>query len=286
MRIALVGAGRAGTALALRWLAAGHEVAVAEHGEQTRQRQREFLPEAPLIAPKGACEQAEVVVLGVPDGVIAQVCEEVAPYICPGASVLHLSGATGLDALAAARVLGNGVLSLHPLQTFPSVEAALAVLPGTTMAVTALDEDGYELGERLALDAGGQPFRLADEDKPLYHAAAVFASNYLVAIMAEAEGLFTLAGLADPVPSFLPLARASLDNVGRLGPADALTGPVVRGDVETVRRNLEALADGAPAAVDAYVALARIALRVASESGRIDDEARSDIEEVLSQWNG
>lgn len=199
--------------------------------------------------------------------------------------MLHLSGATGLDALTAAGEGGISVLSIHPLQTFPTVEAALETVPGVPMAVTALDEEGYGLGERLSRDAGGEPFRLPDEAKPLYHAAAVFASNYLIAVMAQAEELFAAAGLPEPLSSFMPLARASLDNVELLGPADALTGPVVRGDAHTVRRNLEALAADAPDSVDAYASLARVLLGMAWRSGRIDAEARAEVEEVLSQWN-
>lgn len=286
MRIAVVGAGRVATALAVGWLAAGHEISVARHGEGTERRHRDFLPQTPLTAADRACAQADVVVLGVPDDLIAQVCAEVAPHAEAGASMLHLSGATGLDALTAAGEGGISVLSIHPLQTFPTVEAALATVPGVPMAVTALDEEGYGLGERLSRDAGGEPFRLPDEAKPLYHAAAVFASNYLIAVMAQAEELFAAAGLPEPLSSFMPLARASLDNVELLGPADALTGPVVRGDALTVRHNLEALAAHAPDSVDAYASLARVLLGMAWRSGRIDAEARAEVEEVLSQWNG
>jgi len=122
----VVGAGRVATALAVGWLSAGHEISVARHGEATERRHRDFLPQTSLSAADTACAQAEVVVLGVPDDMIAQVCEEVAPHVPTGASMFHLSGATGLDALAAAREAGINILSIHPLQTFPTVEAALA----------------------------------------------------------------------------------------------------------------------------------------------------------------
>jgi len=286
VKIAVVGAGRVATALAVGWLAAGHEISVARHGEGTERRHRDFLPQSPLTDADTACARADVVVLGVPDDLITQVCEEVVAHVPRGARMLHLSGATGLDALAAAKEVGIGVLSIHPLQTFPTVEAALATVPGVPMAVTAQEEESYELGERLSRDAGGEPFRLPDEAKPLYHAAAVFASNYLIAVMAQAEELFAAAGLQEPLTSFMPLARASIDNVELLGPANALTGPVVRGDGRTVRRNLEALAVDAPEAVDAYVSLARMLLGMAWRTGRIDAEARAGVEEVLSQWNG
>src|SRR4029453_12035689 len=101
-------------------------------------------------------------------------------------------------------------------------------------------------GGRGAADVGGRSFRLADEAKPIYHAAAVFASNYLVAITALAEELFSEAGMPGPPELFLPLQRATLDNVATMGPSAALTGPAVRGDAGTVSANLEALGKHAP----------------------------------------
>ncbi|HXF73347.1 MAG TPA: DUF2520 domain-containing protein, partial [Actinomycetota bacterium] len=164
------------------------------------------------------------------------------------------------------------------------VEAALERIPGCTVAVTAQDETGFALGELLARDLGARAIRLADREKPLYHAAAVFASNYLVATQALAEELFRRAGLAEPLEAFLPLSRATLDNVAAMGPGRALTGPAVRGDAGTVARNLEALGERAPEAIPAYVALARAALDLAVRAGRLDDAGRARVEEVLARW--
>jgi predicted short-subunit dehydrogenase-like oxidoreductase (DUF2520 family) len=173
---------------------------------------------------------------------------------------------------------------MHPMQSVPDVEAGVARLPGVHVAVTALDEPGFELGERLAADWGGIPFRLAEDRKPLYHAAAVFCSNYLVAVEGLAEQLFRAAGLDEPVPAFAPLAEATLANVVADGPALALTGPVARGDAGTVRRNLEAVAAHAPEAVPAYVALADAAVRLAVRGGRLGPGQASAIREVLGGW--
>src|SRR6185436_10395265 len=114
-----------------------------------------------------------------PDGAIGDVANTIAAAgaVTAGDTVLHASGATGLDALDAPRAAGARALSLHPLQTCPTVDAALERMAGA----------GFALSERLARDAGGRPFRLADEAKPLYHAAAVFASNYLVTVTALAH---------------------------------------------------------------------------------------------------
>jgi predicted short-subunit dehydrogenase-like oxidoreductase (DUF2520 family) len=127
------------------------------------------------------------------------------------------------------------------------------------------------------------PFHLADERRPLYHAAAVFASNYLVAVAGAAAQLFAAAGVPDPESAMRPLQRATLDNVGRLGPRDALTGPAVRGDAGTIDRNLRAIAGAAPGLVPAYVELCRVAVEVAGS--RLADDRRAKIEEVLRGWS-
>jgi predicted short-subunit dehydrogenase-like oxidoreductase (DUF2520 family) len=218
--------------------------------------------------------------------VIATVCSEMAEAGALGSAsaVVHASGATGLDALEAAASAGATTLSVHPLQTCPTVEAAVDAIPGAAFAVTALGEDGFALGERLARDAGGHPFRLADERKPLYHAAAVFASNYVVTVTALAEELERVAGVPDPIAALAPLQDATLANVRRVGAAEALTGPAVRGDAITLQRNLEALAEHAPDAVRPYVTLADLALALAERSRRVPPRGREAVEEVLVRW--
>ncbi len=184
-----------------------------------------------------------------------------------GAYVAHLSGALGLDALERVLDVGARRFAIHPLQTFPDVVHAVDGIPGCAVAVTADDEQGYLVAERIADDLLGEPFRLADGLRPLYHAAAVLASNDLVAVSALAAEAFAAAGIEDPVRAMQPLQRATLDNVGELGPARALTGPAARGDAGTIARNLEALERAVPAAVAPFVALARVALDLAERPG-------------------
>ena len=286
MDVAVVGAGRVGTALAVLLGRAGHRVVAASGREASRARVESWLPGVPFLPAAEAARAAEVVLLGVPDDVIPVVCEEIADGggFREGRFAAHLSGAAPLLALGPARAVGVHVLAMHPMQTVPEVEAGIERLPGAHVAVTAWDEEGFACGERLARDAGGHPFRLPEERKPLYHAAAVFCSNYLVVVEGLAERLFRRAGLEDPVPAFAPLAEATLANVLRAGPAAALTGPVARGDAGTVRRNLEALWAHAPEAVPAYVVLAESALDLAVRTGRLAPEARSGVEEVLEEW--
>jgi predicted short-subunit dehydrogenase-like oxidoreductase (DUF2520 family) len=279
--VAVLGAGRVGTAVAVLLAGAGHRIRAASGGDRSRARIQAHLPSVPFLPPAEAARGSTVIVLGVPDDRIDDVCASLRWR--SGQAVIHLSGSVSLAALARARDDGAAVLSVHPLQTVPDVEAGIARLPGSAFAVTAEDEPGYALGERLAADAGGRPFRLPDERKPLYHAAAVFCSNYLAVVEATAARLLTEAGVPDPRAAMAPLARATLENVLVDGPV-ALTGPAARGDAGTVGRNLEAVAAAAPDLVPAYVALADAALDIAEAGGRLDHAARARVEEVLARW--
>jgi predicted short-subunit dehydrogenase-like oxidoreductase (DUF2520 family) len=283
MRIAIVGAGTVGTAVAVRWLGAGHTITAVAGRDATRERAARWLPDVPVLDIADAAAGADVVAIGVPDDALSDVAAIIAGRVGPDASVLHLSGARGLDVLEPVERAGARALAVHPLQTFADVAGAIEAIPGAAIAVTARDDAGTALGEGLARDLGGRPFALADEDRPLYHAAAVFASNYLVAVSGEALALFATAGVPDAAAAMHPLQTATLDNVHRLGPQHALTGPAVRGDAGTIERNLEAVASAAPAMVAAYVSLCRAAMDVAGD--RLTDDRRHAVVEVLDRWS-
>ena len=286
MDIAVIGAGRVGTALAVLWGGAGHTIVAVTGRDAPVERAARYLPGIPVVPPGEAATRAEITVIATPDQAIAPSVAELAlagPAIS-GNVVAHVSGAQGLDTLSEAERAGAHPLALHPLQSFPTVEAGIERLPGSAAAVTARSEEVFSLGERLARDAGTVPFRLPDEARPLYHAAAVFAANYLATSMVLAERTMRAAGVADPLPLLAPLSRAVLENVVAMGPGAALTGPAARGEAETIRRNLEALAGVLPEAVAPYVALAQAALDVAVEAGRISAERRRGVEEVLAAW--
>lgn len=287
MNVAVVGAGRVGTAMAVLLHRAGHRVAAISGREASRERASRFLPRVALLDPVDAARAGDLVLVAVPDDRIAGLVEELAAggALREGQWVAHVSGALGLDVLRPAAVTGAGRLAIHPLQTFPDVVGALDRIPGSAMAVTSDDDAGHRLGERIARDLRAVPFRLEDAKRPLYHAAAVFASNYLIVTAGIAEGLFRDAGVPDPLGAMLPLLRASIDNVERLGPAGALTGPAVRGDAMTIERNLGALEGTAPTTVPAYVELCRAAIELAARAGRLSDEGRASLEDVLARWS-
>jgi len=285
MRVAVVGAGRVGTAVAVLLQRAGHTIVAVSGRGATRGRAASYLPGVRVVAPRDAVSDAELVIVGVPDDVIEETVLSLRDGVRAGQWIVHLSGASGLDVLDAARDAGARRLSLHPLQTVPDVTGAIERIPGSAMAVTADDEEGYLVAERLAEELLAEPFRLEDRFRPLYHAAAVFASNYLVATSSVAADLFSAVGVPDPVRAMSPLQRATLDNVELLGAERALTGPAVRGDAGTIARHLSALTEAAPEAIPAYVAMARIALDLGERAGRLPRDRRDACEDVLVRWS-
>jgi predicted short-subunit dehydrogenase-like oxidoreductase (DUF2520 family) len=211
-----------------------------------------------------AGQEADLVLVATPDAAIADTGLALADGLRPGALVLHLSGACPLEELGKLQTERPDITTgaLHPLQSLPSVELGLARLPGAWCAI-----EGPPAVERLALSLGMRPFRVAAGERARYHAAATIASNHLVALLGQAVRVAEAAGV--PAEALLPLVRTSVENVDALGAPDALTGPVARGDADTVARHLDALpADER----DAYRALAREALRL---SGRDDAALRA-----------
>jgi len=266
---ALVGPGRAGTSVALALVRAGWQpVAVAGRAvgsDSTRRAVARLGVPAVPVAAVGA--GATVVVIATPDAAIGDAARELAPRLEPGALVVHLSGARGLDALTAVTEVRPdcSVGALHPLQTFAATDPARVA--GAWAAIA-----GPPAVADLARDLGLHPFVVDDDHRAAYHAAAVVASNHLVALLGQVERLAEAAGV--PFDAFGPLIETTVANCAGRGPAAALTGPVARGDRATVVAHLDALPDGER---DAYRALALAALVL---SGRDDADLRALLQGV------
>ena len=206
-----------------------------------------------------------VVFLAVPDQAVEEVAAKLA-RLKPSRrlSFVHVSGAFGLGALDALR--DHPVGSFHPLQSFPAVRGPSA-FRGITVAVDASSPALMRRLRSLARAVGAKPRRVCDEDRVLYHAAAVYASNFVDVVVAEAVRLLGELGWseADATQALLPLVEGAVAGIRERGPVKALTGPIRRGDAETVRRHLEAL-DGLDRGAD-YRMLGKIALEIAVEAG-------------------
>jgi predicted short-subunit dehydrogenase-like oxidoreductase (DUF2520 family) len=241
--LAVVGRGRAGGSLARAAELAGIEVRVAGRDEVAE-----------------ACRGAGAVLLCVPDEAIASVCELIASD--PPPLVGHVSGATTLDALASAAASRAELFSIHPLQTFADAETSVE---GTPAAIAGSSERALDFARRLTEALGMRPFEVPEENRAAYHAAASIASNLLVALEESATDLLERAGVDDARELLAPLVLRTAANWSERGAA-ALTGPIARGDRETVERHRAAIAKSAPELIHLYEALAMRAEAVARAS--------------------
>lgn len=242
MRIVLAGPGRAGLAVALAARDAGHDI-VGVLGRAGAPAAAEDL-DSRVIDWEDLLPAADLLVIAVRDDAIGEVVERLALRAIGVTAAVHLSGSVGVRALDPLAEVGLVTGGFHPLQTLPDPEAGRRRLAGAWAGITAPDPELRSQLEALARSLGMQPFLLDDEVRPLYHAGAVAAANYVIGGLALAERLFGEAGV--PWDAAAPLVDAVIANAMELGPDDALTGPIARGDVSTVRRQLEAIRSSAP----------------------------------------
>jgi len=254
-RVAIVGHGRLGTAIAAALTRAG----ITVDGPYGR---RDSLAERLLADTRASTAAAnggpDAVLLCVPDAEVGAV----ASTIPAGAPVGHCSGATTLDVLAP-----HERFSLHPLMTVPA-DAPANVLTGVGAAVAGSTPRALALARRLAELLAMRPIEIAEADRAAYHAAACIASNFLVTLEAAAEQVAATAGLSGEL--LVPLVRATVENWAALGPDAALTGPVARGDERTIERQRAALAQRVPELLELFDACVdatrRLAARTTPES--------------------
>lgn len=285
MKFGIIGTGIVGTALAIQLEKAGHEC-VGVHTRSTasylrfcRYLNKEQLPLASLL------QEADWLFITTQDTEIRSAAESLSEQrvVKPGQIWIHCSGSLHSQILRVDPKLPYSCLSLHPLQAFADVESALEILPGTHFGIEGEDE---EQGEQIVRDLGGIPHRLRPGSKSAYHAGAVVASNYLVALAALAVELFEQAGIhrTEALQSILPLMKGTWHNLEELGLPQALTGPIARGDAQVVAKHLAAMS---PEIAEVYKLLGRRALDLAIEKKEAAGqhysmEARTELDKLLS----
>lgn len=257
LRVGVVGAGRVGSVLGAALRAAGHQVvAVSAVSDASLERAATLLPGVPIREVPEVVAAADVILIAIPDDAIGPLVTGLAAQgaWADGRLVVHTSGFRGLEVLQPVVDAGGDAVVLHPVMTFTGTASDVDRIVGTPIAVTA--SMGSDLvADALALDLGGLPFRLADEDRATYHAALAHAANHLTTLVAQAGQMLRGVGIDDAARLLRPLLEAALENTLQSGDR-ALTGPIVRGDVGTVAAHLRAL-DGQPGDIRlAYRALA------------------------------
>lgn len=251
--------------LAIAATAANHEV-VAVVGRSFDSAERgAALVNSTALTLASELPPADLLMLATRDAVIGAIATQLATKVPDIEGAVHLSGLTPVGALAPLAAAGIMTGSFHPLQTLPTPETGAARLAGSHIAITA-DPPLRQRLESLAVDLGAIPFPLADEAKPLYHAAAAAAANFPLAALTMSADMFAAAGV--PWEAARPLVEAVVANAFDMGPRAALTGPVARGDIETVAAQLRAVAAGTP---EWQTSFARFVETLAGLTGRADE---------------
>ncbi|MDV6268609.1 Rossmann-like and DUF2520 domain-containing protein [Rhodococcus globerulus] len=288
LTVGIVSAGRVGTAVGAALERAGHIVgACSAVSAASVARVAKRLPDSEILPAADVAARSELLILAVPDDQLADLVKGLAATnaVKPGTLVAHTSGANGISILAPLTELGALPLAIHPAMTFTGHDEDTARLSSACFGITAADDIGYAIAQSLVLEIGGEPVRVREENRALYHAALAHGSNHLVTLVVDAvEALrASLQGdellgqqLIDGDPGGVaervlqPLLSAALDNALRRGPS-ALTGPVARGDAAAVETHLRVLTDLDPELAAGYRAMSlRSAQRVGAPTTLFD----------------
>ena len=283
LRIGLVGVGKVGAVLGAALAASGHRIVAASAvSEASLERAGAMLPGVPIVPIPEVVACADVILMTVPDDALGPLADGLGAENAwaGGKLVVHTSGFHGPSVLQAVLDAGGDVVAMHPAMTFTGGPKDLPRLAGTPFAVTA--SPGAQLvGEALVVNIGGDPFYLAEVDRPRYHAALAHGSNHLVTLVAQAQQVLREVGIDDPSRILRPLLEASLDNALERGDK-ALTGPVARGDLQTVRAHLGVLTDDA---LMAYRAMALATTQRAATRRVLPAEKVDPMTDLLSKEN-
>lgn len=238
-------------------------------------------------APPDLLLESAVVILAVADRAISDVARMLVGTGLVGRShvLVHCSGVLSAEeAFAPVEGRIGGCAIMHPLRAIPDGRAAMHDLGGTVFGIEG-DAAGRHVVRDLVVAVGGRPLELSGDKLAAYHAAAATASNYLVALVDAAAAMLGRAGIdeADAVGALLPLMRGTLDNIATSGVAGALTGPIRRGDTETVARHLDALVGAAPEVIETYKVLGRLTVALTRINGQVDAGRLDEIEALLRE---
>jgi len=279
-----VGAGRLGSSLAFAAAEAGYKVtAVSSRRSEHREWLATRLPDV-RVAERAAdaAEHADIVLITASDAAVAQVCQEIAWR--PGQAAVHCAGALPVSALDFAASCGAATGGLHPLQTFPSPDS-WGRLKGVVFAAESADAGLAPWLRQFARDLGGSPFEITSGQRAAYHASAVMASGLLAGLAGLAAEMWSQFGVPRDraLASLAPLIESTARSLREHGLPAAMTGPYVRGDVQTVAMHLEVMAAQSHDVAHAYAALALAQMHIAAEQGSLTESAQQAIEGLLRE---
>ena len=282
--VGVIGAGRLGSSLAQGMAAAGYTVSAASTRRPEHARWlAEQIPGAVVTGnAQKVADAADAVFICVDDGSIATVCDSLRWRY--GQSVIHCSGAQPLSVMAAADAQGAVPGGFHPLQTFPGPDMARR-FTGIAFGIESRSAGLSDWLKRLAHDLGGTTVEISGDVRAAYHASAVMACGLLTGLVGLSADMWRSLGVdrQRAVKLLTPLVVSTVEGIEERGIPAAITGPYVRGDVETVQMHIEATRRASTETGRAYAALALAALPYAAEQGGLGKSARSQIESSLKQ---
>jgi len=286
--IAIIGCGKVGTSLAYFLSKTGYQISGLFSKTRASAENTAQLINGPDPAPSSAeaAQAAEVVFITTPDDVIAAAGALIAESngYRYGAAVLHCSGALPSTILAPAKGTGAFIGSMHPLQSFAAARTDINPFKGINMAVEG-DEPAVAHASQLAADLGAQVHTIKTAGKTLYHASAVAASNYLVTVMDLALKMLQAAGIEASAGFKIlkPLIDGTLNNIEKIGIPEALTGPIARGDVDTVAAHIEHISAQVPELKALYCSLGVDTTGIAKAKGALDSESVAAFLKLLKE---
>ena len=281
--IGVIGTGRVGAVIGAALNRAGHKVKAASAvSELSRLRAENLLPGVAIKPVNEVVVDKDLILLTVPDDVLPELIKGLATTnaVSPGTFVMHTSGRLGIEVLEPLTKQGCLPLAIHPVMTFTGTSIDLNRLTGCPFGVTA-PETLRPVAEALVVEIGGEPIWVPEENRSLYHTALAFGANNLITLVNETVDLLSEAGIENPNAIVTPLLNASLDNALRNSDA-ALTGPISRGDVQTVKAHILELKKVSPATVAAYKAMGRLTAERALDSGMLNVDQAQALLQVLS----
>lgn len=283
--VGVIGMGMAGPAVASSLRSAGYTIAgVNARSAEARDRAEAVLPGVPLLEVDEVAAKSDILVLAVPDRFLAQITDGLVRdgALRPGQVLIHLSGAVGTEPLLSAEKIGVATLALHPVMTFSGTSLDVTRMSGAWFGYTCAPVM-RPLAEALIYAMGGTPVPIESGDRTLYHAGLAHGANHLVTLVAQATEVLRRAGVAEPGELQRPLLTAALDNALDRG-VRGLTGPVLRGDTETVSAHIEALDQaGLGNTRDSYVQLSQATAALIADSARPEPNLESSPEQNPAQ---
>jgi predicted short-subunit dehydrogenase-like oxidoreductase (DUF2520 family) len=288
-RVSIIGAGVVGTAIGYLLKERGYSiVGIASRTVASAKRAQEFIGDGEASPDlRATSKKADIVFITTSDSAIEEVCIKISSErgFSPGAIVFHTCGALSSEILGSARTVGAHVASLHPLQSLADVNEAVKTLPGSFFVIEG-DERALSVAREIVTALKGKEVTLKVDKKPLYHAGASVASNFLVATVGFGLDLFEAAGInrQDSLNALMPLIKGTVKNIDALGVPSALTGPIARGDSGVIEDHLKSIVKERPEMLRLYTELGRYTVKVALEKGTIKKDDAERINSLFDKY--